>query len=57
MTNKALEKNLDKVLRELKGLRRDMAMVLPTEKLSDYHNAKSIKAAFKKAMKQYPPKV
>ena len=56
MVNKMLEKNLTKVLRELKELRRDVAMVLPTEKLSDYDNPKSIKTAFKKAMKQYPPK-
>ncbi len=57
MTNKMLEKNLNKVLRELKALRRDVSLVLPTEKLSDYHNAASIRAALKKAKKQYPPKV
>jgi len=57
MTNKALEKNLGKVLRELKELRRDVSLFLPTEKLSDYHNAASIKAALKRAKKQYPPKV
>lgn len=57
MINKLLEKNLNKVLRELKELRRDVALVLPTEKITDYENPKSIKVAFKKAMKQYPPKV
>lgn len=57
MTNKMLEKNLNKVLRELKALRRDVSLVLPTEKLSDYRNPKSIRAALEKAKKQYPPKV
>jgi len=57
MTNKTLEKNLTKVLRELKTIRRDMSMILPTEKLSDYRNSASIKASFKRAMKKYPPKV
>ena len=55
MTNKMLEKNLTKVLRELKALRRDVSLVLPTEKLSDYHNASEIRASLKKAKKQYPP--
>lgn len=55
MTNKMLEKNLNKVLRKLKALRRDVSLVLPTEKITDYHNPKSIKAALKKAMKQYHP--
>ncbi len=56
MTNETLEKNLQKVLLELKELRRDISLFLPTEKITDYHNHKSIKAAFKRAMKQYPPK-
>ncbi len=55
MTNKMLEKNLTKVLRELKALRRDVSLVLQTEKLTDYHNANEIKASLKKAKKQYPP--
>ena len=57
MTNKTLEKNLNKVLLELKAIRRDMSMILPTEKLSDYYDAKSIKASFKRAMKKYPSKI
>ena len=57
MTNKTLEKNLNKVLLELKALRRDVSLVLPTEKLSDYRNAKSIRVSLKKAMKEYPPKI
>lgn len=56
MTNKTLEKNLNKVLRELKALRRDVSLVLPSERITDYRNPKSIRDAFKKAMKQYPPK-
>ena len=57
MTNKTLEKNLNKVLLELKALRRDVSLVLPTEKLSDYRNAKSIRVSLKKAMKEYPTKI
>lgn len=57
MTDKTLEKNLNKVMRELKALRRDVSLVLPTEKLSDYNNPRAIKAAFKKAMKKYPPQI
>lgn len=57
MTNKILEKNLNKVLRELKALRRDVSLVLPTEKLSDYRNEKPIRVSLKRAMKEYPPRI
>ncbi len=53
MTNKMLEKNLNKVLRELKALRRDVSLFLPTEKISDYKNASQIKKSLKNAMRDY----
>lgn len=53
MTNKILEKNLTKVLRELKELRRDVALFLPTEKISDYKNGTQIKKSLKNAMRDY----
>ena len=53
MTNKTLEKNLNRVLKELKELRRDVSLFLPTEKISDYKNAAQIKKSLKNAMRDY----
>ena len=53
MTNKTLEKNLNKVLHELKALRRDVSLFLPAEKISDYKNAAQIKKSLKRTMREY----
>ncbi len=53
MTNEMLEKSLNRVLHELKSLRRDVSLFLPTEKISDYKNAVQIKKSLKRTMREY----
>ena len=53
MTNKMLEKSLNKVLLEIKALRRDVSLFLPTEKISDYKNAAQIRKSLKRTMREY----
>ena len=53
MTNKMLEKSLNRVLHEIKALRRDVSLFLPTEKLSDYKNADQIKKSLKRTIREY----
>ena len=48
-----LEKSLNKVIREVRVLQRNMSLLLPTEKISDYKNAAQIKKSFKNAIRDY----
>jgi len=45
---------LAKIYTEIKALRRELAVLMPRESLSDYTHPKKIVSAYKRAIKQYP---
>ena len=45
--NTKTERLLNKVLREVRGLRYDLELVVPTESLDEYKNKKEIIASYK----------
>ena len=42
--------------REVKGLRRDIEIVIPSESLDGYKHPKRILASYRRAMKKFPPR-
>lgn len=46
---------LDMVLRELRNLRNDFALLLPSEGLDEYEHPDRVKRSHQKALKKYPP--
>ena len=42
--------------REVKGLRRDIELVIPYESIEEYAHPKRILASYRRAIKQYPPR-
>jgi len=47
------EKLLSKVLREVRSLRRDIDIIVPSESLNDYKHPDRILASFRRATKKY----
>ena len=46
---------LRSILAEIHMLRNELALLLPSEDVSDYAHATRIKKSYEKALKQYPP--
>jgi len=47
---------LTEVLREVRGLRRDIELVIPSESLKGYAHPQRILSSYRKAIKKYPPR-
>jgi hypothetical protein len=45
---------LNKILTEVKTLRREVSFFIPTENLNEYDNSASIKKSYLKALQKYP---
>ena len=45
---------LENILKEIKNLRGDLSMFLPSESTNDYVHSSRIKKSYKVALKQYP---
>lgn len=45
---------LEHILSEVRTLRREVSLFMPSESLKDYNNASDIKAAYRKAASMYP---
>jgi len=45
------------ILREVKILRREISVLLPSEDLNDYTSPTRLSQSYKKAIKQYPPEI
>ncbi|OGC87722.1 hypothetical protein A2949_00460 [Candidatus Adlerbacteria bacterium RIFCSPLOWO2_01_FULL_54_21b] len=50
------EKLIRDVLKEVRELRREVSLFIPTESLSDYAHPKRILASYRKAIKLYQPR-
>jgi len=50
------EKLVQDVLREVRGLRRDVSLILPTESISGYAHPHRLVASYRRATRQYPPR-
>ena len=48
---------LNQVLREIRILRNEVSILLPSEDLEDYEHSDRIKRSYQKAIKKYPPAV
>ena len=42
--------------REVRGLRRDIEIVIPSESLGGYEHSKRILASYRRAVKKFPPR-
>ena len=47
--------SLEEVLKEVQALRREVALFIPSESLDEYAHPEKIVAAYKEAIKKYPP--
>ena len=45
---------LEKIYKEIKALRRELAVLIPRESLAAYANPKKIISAYQRAIAQYP---
>lgn len=50
------EKLMRDVLREVRELRRDVSLILPSESLSGYAHPRRILTSYRKATKLHPPR-
>ena len=48
------EKLMRDVLKEVRGLRRDVSLILPTESVSGYAHPRRLVASYRRATKLYP---
>lgn len=48
---------LNQVLKEIRILRHEFSLLLPSEDLEEYEHVDRIKRSYQKAMKKYPPTV
>jgi hypothetical protein len=48
---------LNQVLKEIRILRHEFSLLLPSEELEEYEHADRVKRSYQKAMKKYPPSV
>ena len=55
LKNKNVYKALEEVLKEVQALRREVALFIPSESLDEYAHPEKIVAAYKEAIKKYPP--
>lgn len=46
---------LKRILEEIRLLRNEVRLILPSEKLEDYSNSRRLKKSYEKAVKRYPP--
>ena len=51
---KAKNPSLKDLFDEVRALRRDVALMIPTESLSDYKHPKRLMTAYKKAITEHP---
>ena len=54
-TNAKTEQLLSKVLREVRSLRRDIDIMVPSESFDDYKHPARILGSFRRASKKYAP--
>lgn len=45
----------EEILKELRLLREEISLILPSEDLKDYAHSRRIRRSYQKAMKKYPP--
>ncbi len=48
------ENILNDIFKEIRLLRKEVSLFIPTEDIESYSNSKRIKNSYKKALKQYP---
>ncbi|MBI2514679.1 hypothetical protein HYV91_00600 [Candidatus Wolfebacteria bacterium] len=46
---------LQRLIEEIRLLRNEMLLILPSEKLEDYSDSHRLKKSYEKAIKRYPP--
>lgn len=56
VTNTTTEKLLSKVLQEVRSLRRDMDIIVPSESLDNYKHPDRILGSFRRATRKFAPR-